>query len=441
MEINRIIDDIGKRDVFHKNVKDKKLITLLKVFITSCVTGDVKTIKTMLYHIKEKEEIRQHILSSQFYIYYILYMNENYHILKYFISINLINALTKNEKGYTILHYECFKKKPMVIRELISKSDINVNIKDKEGRAPLHHLFSIKAVKALLSHPLVDINVTTNDGWTPLHIACLSDNYRAAKLLLLNGAKINVKDISGKTLVDLVRFKSDINIYELLLRNRDENMNYLTYNELVYNKLIKYKDFKIITLDNKFNTDIIYYFLKNVYVQSPLIYFVKFIKYLLINEFNFSRKRLKEVDINENLQYLIDNLIHMYKCNKTIYSITWRLEIYRNLTHSAIIYNVMDKIKHCNFNVDDININVYKFYHILKKLPNRLKRNICCKVYGITLSYIPEFFVNKTKSITIKNDIIKNDEIIDDYVEDDESIDDVSPYINKINGDIESIDY
>lgn len=39
----------------------------------------------------------------------------------------------------------------------------------------------------------VDVNAIDKDGWTPLHKACLKRNIEVTKLLILNGADINVK--------------------------------------------------------------------------------------------------------------------------------------------------------------------------------------------------------------------------------------------------------
>ncbi|GER34294.1 acyl-CoA-binding domain-containing protein 1 [Striga asiatica] len=85
------------------------------------------------------------------------------------------------------------------------ESGVPLNIKDSEGRTPLHwavdrgHL----NVTALLLDKNADVNAKDDEGQTALHYAAVCERSSIAELLLKHGADIDIKDNEGDTPRDL----------------------------------------------------------------------------------------------------------------------------------------------------------------------------------------------------------------------------------------------
>ncbi|XP_022922219.1 acyl-CoA-binding domain-containing protein 1-like isoform X3 [Cucurbita moschata] len=85
------------------------------------------------------------------------------------------------------------------------ESGVSVNIKDSEGRTPLHWAVDrghSNVVELLVSRN-ADINEKDIDGQTPLHYAVVCDRKSIAEYLVKNNANINEKDNDGKSPCDL----------------------------------------------------------------------------------------------------------------------------------------------------------------------------------------------------------------------------------------------
>ncbi|KAM6555527.1 hypothetical protein CsatB_002546 [Cannabis sativa] len=85
------------------------------------------------------------------------------------------------------------------------ESGVPVNLKDSEGRTPLHwavdrgHL----NMSELLVSKNADINAQDNEGQTPLHYATMCEREAIAEYLVKQNADINVKDNDGNSPYDL----------------------------------------------------------------------------------------------------------------------------------------------------------------------------------------------------------------------------------------------
>lgn len=82
---------------------------------------------------------------------------------------------------------------------------VSVNIKDSEGRTPLH--WSVDRghfnVTELLVGRNADVNAKDDDGQTPLHYATVCEREAIAEFLVKHNADINVKDNDGNSPCDL----------------------------------------------------------------------------------------------------------------------------------------------------------------------------------------------------------------------------------------------
>ncbi len=117
-----------------------------------------------------------------------------------------VNA--KDEEEDTPLHYACRCKTDKEVVELLLTKGAEVNPKDKEGRTPLHDACGYKADKEvveLLIAKGADLNarMTGGKGWrggvTPLHLAAIAGRTEIVRLLLIEGAEIDVKSDQGQT--------------------------------------------------------------------------------------------------------------------------------------------------------------------------------------------------------------------------------------------------
>ncbi|KAI4378192.1 hypothetical protein MLD38_015709 [Melastoma candidum] len=85
------------------------------------------------------------------------------------------------------------------------ESGTSVNIKDSEGRTPLHWAVDRghqKAVELLISQNS-DLNAKDDEGQTPLHYAVMCERESIAEILVKHHADLNIKDNEGSSPADL----------------------------------------------------------------------------------------------------------------------------------------------------------------------------------------------------------------------------------------------
>lgn len=81
------------------------------------------------------------------------------------------------------------------------ESGISVNLRDSEGRTPLHWAVDrghVNVVELLVSRN-ADVNAQDNEGQTPLHYAVVCEREAIAELLVKQNASRDVKDNDGET--------------------------------------------------------------------------------------------------------------------------------------------------------------------------------------------------------------------------------------------------
>lgn len=126
-----------------------------------------------------------------------------------------------DKKARTPLHVAATTKNFNVIEYLVNTAKVNIRTLDIHGRNALHlaclsgNTQAIKLLRRLGS----DLNDTDTKGLTALHIAVLYERTSVVKLLLELGAARDVKNLLGKTSLDIAIEKNKFEIAELLVRN------------------------------------------------------------------------------------------------------------------------------------------------------------------------------------------------------------------------------
>jgi len=99
-------------------------------------------------------------------------------------------------------------------------------IKNINGDTPLTLSYKLghqEILKVLLNY--FDVNEKDNQGYPPLYYAVNNNDEKMTKLLLDMGAKPNITDNYGNTLLHLAIYNRDINIIQILLENKKVNVN------------------------------------------------------------------------------------------------------------------------------------------------------------------------------------------------------------------------
>ena len=123
-----------------------------------------------------------------------------------------------NDKGNSLIHVASSSPD---IMEYFIKSNMDVNVKNKLGRTPLHlasFTGNVEAIRMLVSAG-ADINAKDNFGQTPLfNVVNLSSSnvLQSMDLLLKSGALANIKDIYGYKPIDYAISNGDEQYAEML---------------------------------------------------------------------------------------------------------------------------------------------------------------------------------------------------------------------------------
>ena len=85
------------------------------------------------------------------------------------------------------------------------------------------HLQVAKALINIESKKVDLLNYQDRRGNTPLHLCVLNGNYELAKLLVRNGAAVNIKNVSGKTPKEEAIEMNHLAVLSLLQKGTIEN--------------------------------------------------------------------------------------------------------------------------------------------------------------------------------------------------------------------------
>ena len=95
--------------------------------------------------------------------------------------------------------------------ELLINNKANLKLRDRSGDSLLHKAatFSREHFSSRLIELGIEVNSTNKVGSTPLHYAVRSGNKGIVQLLIDKGAKIGLRDVDGKTSIEVAQEMSE----------------------------------------------------------------------------------------------------------------------------------------------------------------------------------------------------------------------------------------
>jgi E3 ubiquitin-protein ligase mind-bomb len=113
-----------------------------------------------------------------------------------------INA--QEEDGWTALHDAIDNQSEIAVKELLKRDDVDVNLKDNNNVTALHYAAGWKNIPGNLLTKILeksaDVNAQDKDGWTTLHYAIKGENRTAVEeLLKRDNVDFNLKNNQNQT--------------------------------------------------------------------------------------------------------------------------------------------------------------------------------------------------------------------------------------------------
>ncbi|OHS97161.1 hypothetical protein TRFO_36690 [Tritrichomonas foetus] len=128
-----------------------------------------------------------------------------------------------NSVGKTALHFSVIENNKNSVISLLEFPEIDLNIRDKNGFAPLHYACmnsSIGAqkliIESLYQHGGLILDAEDNEGMTPFMHTVKHSAYEQCVLLFNYGADINHKNMKGESVTTIALQKNDPKILSLL---------------------------------------------------------------------------------------------------------------------------------------------------------------------------------------------------------------------------------
>ena len=182
------------------NFIDQNITSVISRIVQSCIQKGLD-----LNQQDKKGRTAFHYFSSQSF---------NFWLLNFFIHSGIdLDINIKDYQGKTPLHiltHSIVLRNPIVMPQLFLFAGADVNNRDNEGKAPLHFVNNFLTAESLLSAG-ADINNRDNEGRTPLYYV---NNFQIAEVFVSAGADLNNKDNKGKT---PLHFVSNFSIAKLFL--------------------------------------------------------------------------------------------------------------------------------------------------------------------------------------------------------------------------------
>ena len=124
-------------------------------------------------------------------------------VVKFLLEKKSIDLNVQDTYGQTALHLAAQYKYHKIVNMLVEKKGIDLNVQDRCGETALHlavHFRSYKIVKMLVKKKSIDLNVKDINGKTALHLTAQFGYYENVKMLVEeDGMELNYGDDFGRT--------------------------------------------------------------------------------------------------------------------------------------------------------------------------------------------------------------------------------------------------
>ena len=144
------------------------------------------------------------------------------------VDVNVPTGGKRATRSMTPLMHAIWLEEINIVRKLLTRNDISVNVKDSQGLAAIHWAGSARnpeIMQALVKVSSIDLEPRHDKTRPPLILAAYSDNVYAVGALLDAGANINVReselDARGTALMRAADTDSVSVVHELLKRQID----------------------------------------------------------------------------------------------------------------------------------------------------------------------------------------------------------------------------
>ena len=148
----------------------------------------------------------------------------NLDVIKKFLSLDEIVEVVdlKANDDQTALHKAASNDQHIIVEELLSVQDISKNPTDKDGNTPLHLAclggFEKTVNKFLDPKHEYDVEILNNNGENVLHLAAQGGNVKVVETLVTRMKRVDQKNNSGKTSIDLAKSKNHDLVIAVLRR-------------------------------------------------------------------------------------------------------------------------------------------------------------------------------------------------------------------------------
>ena len=177
--------------------------TLAEQLIDACSKREVAKVE----HLLNEGACPSKLVSRTSALHLVCGQLEDLHLLKA-LTRETCNIDTRDLNGWTPLHYACFHGHLDLVTYLIHTLKCDPNLKDNEGKTPLHMMcsflsseqeYSLKIVELLIDKAGCDCNAITNKGDTPLMLLCRNSGSKVIVEYLIHTCHCDIsqKDNSG----------------------------------------------------------------------------------------------------------------------------------------------------------------------------------------------------------------------------------------------------